>query len=327
MRLSRWLFRFLILALVLVLGAMLAAGAGLFTYYKPGTSAAPVTVLIARGTSTGDIARQLYTQQVFGGPPIVFLFGLTATGLRGQLQAGEYEFPPQSSMAQVAGIMASGQVISHKITVVEGMTVLEVIDTLKAESALDGLITSIPPEGTLLPETYFFSRGDSRMSLISRMQKDAADALQAVWASRVSDLPIKTPQEALTLASIIEKETGVSAERAKVGGVFINRLKQGMRLQSDPTAIYPLSHNTGNLGRELTRKDLETPSPYNTYTSDGLPPGPIANPGLAALKAATNPDVHDFLYFVADGSGGHAFAKTLDEHNRNVARWRQLQKP
>ncbi len=327
MGLIRWLFR--LIELVFVLGLLLAVCAGALAvyYFVPGPLAAEKTILIERGSGVGQIAEQLEQEGVFStAQGLVFQVGTLATGRRGTLKAGEYLFPANISPAEVTALLSAGDVIVHKITVVDGMTVKEVVEALKADTTLTGEIATLPPEGMLLPETYFFNRGDTRAELISRMRKAAEEALEAAWENRAEGLPIKTMQEALILASIVEKETGVAAERARVAGVFMNRLRLGMRLQSDPTAIYPLSNFTGNLGRELTRRDLESTSPYNTYTADGLPPGPIANPGLASIKAVMNPAVHDYLYFVADGTGGHAFARTLDEHNRNVARWRALQR-
>lgn len=326
MGLIRWLFGLieLVVVLSLVLGAAVV-GVGVY-YYMPGPLAENKIILIER-SRLGRIADRLEQEGVFTpAQALVFQAGTVATGRRGSLKAGEYEFPANISPAGVTALLAGGQVIVHKITVVDGMTVREVLDALKADATLTGEIGTVPPEGTLLPETYFFNRGDTRAGLIARMQDAAKKALDEAWAHRADNLPLKNPLEALTLASIIEKETGVPDERPRVAGVFVNRLRRGMKLQSDPTTIYPLSHFTGNLGRSLTSKDLETPSPYNTYYAAGLPPGPIANPGLASIKAALNPEVNDYLYFVADGSGGHAFAGTLEQHNRNVARWRQLQR-
>lgn len=326
MGLIRWLFGIieLVVVLSLVLGAA-AVGVGVY-YFMPGPLAENKTIVIERG-GLGQIAETLEYEGVLNtAQALVFQAGTVATGRRGSLKAGEYEFTANISPAGVTALLAGGQVIVHKITVVDGMTVREVLEALKADTTLTGEIASIPAEGTLLPETYFFNRGDTRAELVSRMQDAAKKALDEAWAHRADNLPLKNPLEALTLASIIEKETGVATERPRVAGVFINRLRKGMKLQSDPTAIYPLSNFTGNLGRSLTSRDLETPSPYNTYYTAGLPPGPIANPGLASIKAALNPEVNDYLYFVADGSGGHAFAGTLEQHNRNVARWRQLNK-
>ena len=325
MGLIRWLFGLIELMLILVLLLAVVTVGASFMYFMPGPLVQAKTVLIERGTGVRGIADQLVKDGVLA-QPWIFVVGTLATGRNDELKAGEYQIPANISAAELTNLLASGNVVVHKITVIDGMTVKEVVEILNAEASLAGEISDLPPEGTLLPETYFFNRGDTRAELVARMRKAGAEALEQAWASRAPDLPLKDEQEALVLASIIEKETGVAAERPRVAGVFINRLRMGMRLQSDPTAIYPLSNFTGNLGRELTRRDLESPSPYNTYTASGLPPGPIANPSLASIKAAVNPDVHDFIYFVADGSGGHAFARTLGEHNANVVRWRRLQR-
>jgi UPF0755 protein len=322
-RLLVWLIN---LAIVLGVVGVLLAGAGFFIYSKPGPLTETRTVIIERGAGLREITANLREAGVIADPPIVFMAGALATGKRGLLKAGEYEFPAAISMAGVANMIAAGDVVIHKITVVDGMTVKEVLAALEADKSLTGAVSNTPAEGTLLPETYFFNRGDSRDELIARMQRAHREVLEQAWKNRAPGLPLKSAQEALILASIIEKETGVAKERPQVAGVFINRLRKGMKLQSDPTAIYPLSNFTGNLGRELTRKDLETPSPYNTYYAEGLPPGPIANPGAASIHAALQPQQHDYYYFVADGTGGHAFGRTLDEHNRNVARWRQVQR-
>lgn len=327
MGLIRWLFGLIELAIALCILVAICAGALAVYYIMPGPLADEKTILIERGSGVGRIAEQLEYEGVFNiAQGLVFQAGAVATGRHSRLKAGEYLFPPNISPAGVTSLLTSGNVVIHKITVIDGMTVKEVVELLKADESLAGEIASLPPEGTLMPETYFFNRGDTRAGIIERMQNASKAVLEAAWEKRAAGLPISSLQEALTLASIVEKETGVAAERPRVAGVFVNRLRRGMRLQSDPTAIYPLSNFTGNLGRELTRRDLESTSPYNTYTADGLPPGPIANPGEASIKAVMNPDVHDYIYFVADGTGGHAFARTLDEHNRNVARWRQLQR-
>ena len=195
--------------------------------------------------------------------------------------------------------------------------------------AADGLSprrTPPPAEGRVLPETYSYRLGNSRDAVVERMTAAMRDLLAELWAGRAADLPFDRPMEAVILASIVEKETSRSAERARIAGVFINRLRKGMRLQSDPTVVYGLTDGRGPLGRSLTRRDLETDHPYNTYKIKGLPPEPICNPGRASLEAVLHPMVTDALYFVADGTGGHVFAKTLAEHNRNVARWRRLRK-
>jgi UPF0755 protein len=214
--------------------------------------------------------------------------------------------------------------VARRLTIAEGLTVAEVYELLEEAHGLTGELPPPPPEGSLLPETYFYAFGDPRAELVRRMQRAMDDVLAELWPRRAEDLPLDGRAEALTLASIVDKETASAAERAKVAAVFVNRLRRGMRLQADPTVIYGLTAGEGPLGRSLTRRDWADDSDYNTYRIDGLPPGPIANPGRAAIEAVLNPAAVDYLYFVADGSGGHAFARTLDEHNRNVALWRKI---
>jgi UPF0755 protein len=197
---------------------------------------------------------------------------------------------------------------------------------LEAAEGLTGPLPDPPPQGSLLPETYFFENGETRAAMLARMQKAMTDALAELWPQRAENLPFDTPEQAVVLASIVEKETGVAAERPQVASVFVNRLRRGMPLQSDPTVIFALTGGEADLGRPLLRADLQVDHPVNTYVVNGLPPTPIANPGRASLEAVLNPAETDFLYFVADGTGGHAFARTLAEHNRNVARWRAVQR-
>jgi peptidoglycan lytic transglycosylase G len=214
--------------------------------------------------------------------------------------------------------------VARRLTVAEGLTVSEIYQLLEDAEGLEGALPPAPPEGSLLPETYFYAYGDRRADLVKRMQRSMQAVLDELWPQRAQGLPFRSRAEAVTLASIVDKETSAEDERDKVAAVFVNRLRRGMRLQADPTVIYALTDGSGRLGRELTRRDWEHESDYNTYLVVGLPPGPIANPGRAAIEAVLNPADVDYLYFVADGSGGHAFARTLDEHNRNVATWRKI---
>tara|TARA_R110002124_G_scaffold64985_2_gene177890 strand:- start:713634 stop:714635 length:1002 start_codon:yes stop_codon:yes gene_type:complete len=250
-----------------------------------------------------------------------------------ELRSGEYHVEAGSSILDLLNLFTEGQAFQRGFTVPEGATSYEIIQSLNQNDELRGeAILQIPEEGSLLPETYHFTKGDSRQDIIARMQADLNAVLDSAWASRQANLPLKSRQEALTLASIIEKETGVKGERRRVAGVFINRLRIGMALQTDPTVIYAITkgkhqnNGRGPLGRRLLRKDLKIDSPYNTYRYPGLPPGPIANAGKAAIEAALNPEDHDYLYFVADGTGGHVFSKTLAEHNANAAKWRIIRK-
>ncbi len=243
------------------------------------------------------------------------------------LIAGEYVFPKGISASGAMGIMIAGKSITHRLTIPEGLTVREVLELVSSAPLLDGpLPPERPAEGTLLPETYRFLRGESRASIIARMRDDMSTVLAEEWAKRDRSILVKTPEEAVALASVVEKETAQADERARIAGVFYNRLKKGMPLQSDPTVIFAVTLGTRKLNRGLTYDDLKVDSPYNTYLVKGLPPGPIANPGRDALHAVMHPQSHKELYFVADGTGGHAFAATLDEHNKNVAAWRKIQK-
>lgn len=315
-------------AIAVSLAVLLAVAAGALWFYlqsryeAPGPLSAETIVVVPRGAGLAAIADDLAAAGVIADPTL-FRIGVRLFGDARALQAGEYAFPPAASMQDAAELIASGRTVVHRLTVPEGLTSVEVVALLEAAEPLDGTIEAVPPDGALLPETYHFHRGDSRAAVLQRMDEAMDAALEELWDKRAPNLPLNTPEEALVLASIIEKETGVDAERALVAGVFVNRLKKGMPLQSDPTVVYGITEGKAPLGRSLTRKDLANPTPYNTYQIAGLPPGPIANPGRAALEAALNPAETDFLYFVAAGDGGHAFAKTLAEHNRNVAKWRK----
>ncbi|WP_448187501.1 endolytic transglycosylase MltG [Azospirillum sp. sgz301742] len=291
----------------------------------PGPLTEPVTVVIPRGSGLEAVAITLADAGVVSSPLLV-VFGAGLSGSVRDLKAGEYAFAPGISIEEVLEQMRRGRTVVHRLTVPEGLTSAQILALLEKEPVLTGAVPQRPKDGSLLPETYNFSYGDTREQLVERMQRAMTQVLAEAWKSRDKDLPYKSPEEALTMASIVEKETGVAAERARVAGVYVNRLGTGMRLQSDPTVIFALTDGSGELGRALTRADLRTESPYNTYVVTGLPPGPIANPGRASILAALKPERHEFLYFVADGSGGHAFAKTLPDHNRNVARWRDVQR-
>jgi len=307
---------------------------GVYAFQKPGPLAKTTFVVIDRGASAGDIAETLGSQGVVSSPAI-FKFVVKVVSRLGPpivLKAGEYEFMPHMSMQEVMGKLESGQIYLRKFTVPEGLTSWQVVQLLNKVAALKGHIDTIPPEGSLLPETYHYTRGDSRAEVIGQMQKTMQDTLALLWDKRDTDLPLSSPEEALILASIVEKETGKPEERRAVAGVFINRLKKGIPLQTDPSVIYAITkgkiedNGQGPLGRRLLKKDLEIDSPYNTYKYAGLPPTPIAAPGRASIMAVLHPEPHDFLYFVADGTGGHVFAKTLEEHNRNVAQWRRIRR-
>lgn len=305
--------------LVLTAGAV---GYAVWQFREPGPLTADTVLVIPRGAGLAAIADRLAEAGVVR-DRWLFIAGVKLSGGDRALRAGEYAFPSGISAQGAMELIHSGRTVTYTITVPEGLTSAEVVALLAAEDKLSGELAAPPPEGSLLPETYRFSRGDSRGSLVERMQAAMQHTLAELWPGRTEGLPLVTPREAVTLASIVEKETGVAAERPLVASVFINRLKRGMPLQSDPTVIYGLTGGRTPLGRDLLHTDLDTESAYNTYRVSGLPPGPIANPGRAAIAAVLAPADTEFLYFVADGSGGHAFARTLAEHNRNVASWRR----
>jgi UPF0755 protein len=283
-------------------------------------------VLVSPGASLDTIAGQLERRNVIDSK----LFFSTAVYLykaENKLKAGEYLFEPGVSMHDVMTALVSGRSILHAVTIPEGLSSHQIIARIMASDVLTGEVDAIPAEGTLLPETYKFTRGMTRQQIIEQMRTAQARTVDEIWNRRVLELPIQTKEEFVTLASIVEKETGKADERPRVASVFINRLRQKIRLQSDPTIIYGLFGGQGKPSdRPIYRSDLEKETPYNTYLIDGLPPGPIANPGRAALEAVANPSRTNDLYFVADGTGGHVFAETLADHNRNVQRWRQVEK-
>ncbi len=315
-------------AILVVLGVLAAGAAAWWGYDRftgPGPLAEETVVLIPRGAGLAQIAGLLRDAGVIE-DALVFRLGVRALGQPRALRAGEFAFPAHVSAREAMDIIVSGEMVQHRITVAEGLTTHEVLQLVRKAEKLRGEITRAPGEGDLLPDTYNFALGDTRDAVVARMEAAMDATVAELWGDRAEDLPYDTPEEAVILASIVEKETGVPEERARIAGVFVNRLRMGMALQSDPTVIYGITGGEGELGRALLYKDLETPTPYNTYVHPGLPPGPIANPGRAALEAAMNPlDTND-IYFVADGTGGHAFAETLEEHNRNVAKWRRIQR-
>jgi UPF0755 protein len=326
-RLRRLLLIFLLIA-VLVLGAAAAAGWwGYRQFTAPGPLTADRTVVVPRGSSIATIAGLLADEGVIENR-LVFRMGVRLFGRQKPLRAGEYLFAagvsPQGAMQQ----MIEGRQVQHRLTIAEGLTNRETLELVAGAPGLSGDapdLASMGGEGALLPETYFFLLGDSRGDLVGRMKTAMEQALAELWPGRAEGLPFKDPKEALVLASIVEKETGLPEERPHVAAVFLNRLAKGMALQSDPTVIFAITQGRSKLDRPLTAKDLAIDSPFNTYLVPGLPPAPICNPGRAAIEAVLHPAQSDDLYFVADGTGGHVFAKTLAEHNRNVAAWRKIQ--
>ena len=309
------------------LAAMVAASALWLdrAYVRPGPAIQETILIIEPGASVAKIAAELERAHVIE-HALVFRVMARLVEAHRTLRAGEYAFPAGSSLQAVILNLRSGHTVQRRFTVVEGATHAAIGRQLAHAYGLAGPPPPMPPEGWLGPETYFYTYGDTRAVLVERMHDAQRRTIAELWSGRAAGLPIATPDEALVLASIIERETAIDSERTRVAGVFVNRLRKGMRLQSDPTVIYAVTDGDGEIDRPLSRRDLAVDSPYNTYARNGLPPGAISNPGRASIAAALNPAETGDLYFVADGTGGHAFAATLAEHNRNVARWRRLQR-
>ena len=315
----------------LVVGTLLYYGSALLDRPGPATEAQVVT--IPEGAGAIRIAQILDEEGVLPDVPQVgpvdaeFLFvrAVQARGVAGRLKQGEYEVPAGASVNGLVDLLTSGKAIQHRVTIPEGLSSFQVVERLAEHEVLEGPIPAPPPEGSVRPETYVFPRGTTRTALLERMVADQQGIIDKAWAARAPDLPVSSKEELVTLASIVEKETGIGSERPHVASVFVNRLKRGMPLQSDPTIIYGINQGRGSLGRGLRRSEIDAPTPYNTYTIPGLPPGPIANPGEAALMATAQPLQTDDLYFVADGTGGHVFAETYEQHLANVAQWRRIE--
>lgn len=317
-----------IITFVLVL--MIGAGAAYFygerALEAPGPLQQDKVVIIPSRAGMADIAETLQRQGVIDSDRWVFIGAVLALKARSALKPGEYLFRKSASLRDVIGTIVEGKVVQHAITIPEGLTSQQIVDRLADNDIFTGTVHEVPREGTLLPETYKFPRGTTRDQAIQRMQQAQKRLVAEIWEHRSPDLPLKTPDQLVTLASIVEKETGRADERSRVAAVFVNRLKQKIRLQSDPTIIYGLVGGKGTLGRPIKRSEIMTPSPYNTYVIDGLPPGPISNPGKASLEATANPARTRDLYFVADGTGGHVFTDTYEQHQKNVAKLRAMEK-
>lgn len=302
---------------------ILAISGFLYLIEKSGPLSTETNVVIEKGVSSLEIGERLKNSGVISNAAF-FRPAVLILGARGKLKAGEYKFPANISIKKVVEKMAKGDVVVHSITIPEGLTVREILEIIKNENTLSGEIKTIPKEGTLLPETYNFYYGYTREELVQRMVSEHKKLIDDLWPKRKQGLPFKSSDEAITLASIVEKETGKKEERTRVAAVYINRLNKGMLLQADPTVIYAITKGERDMGRLLLLNDLKYDSPYNTYVYAGLPPSPIASPGRASIEATLNPIESDEFYFVADAEGGHWFSRTLAEHNANVAKYRKI---
>lgn len=314
------------LALVLVLILAGIAEWGYSDYISPGPAAVTgqtTDIILPQGSGVKAISKVLAAAKVLRHPE-VFEAAARLTGAGKKLKAGEYAIPSGASIKDILAMLVAGKTVHHKITLAEGLTSQMIVDQIKADPELRGPTGPTPAEGTLLPETYLFQRGTTRKAIIARMQKAQETLLDKLWPERAPGLVVKTKREAVILASVVEKETALPEERRHIASVFMNRLRIGMRLQSDPTIIYGLTKGVP-LGRGLMASEIAKPTPYNTYTVVGLPKGPICNPGRDAIYAVLHPEETNDLYFVANGTGGHTFAATLADHDRNVRHWRHIE--
>ena len=316
----RWLVG-AVLILVLLAGA--AVGWLYLQLDAPGPLPEAATIVVPRGTEAEvaeDLARSGLVAQ-----PLLFRALALATSRRGALHAGEFPFPAHASLREVLTVLRTSRPVQHRVTIPEGRTAAQVATILDQADALTGP-PPVPAEGAVLPDTYNYERGATREQVMDRAQTGMDRALEAAWEARTPGSPLASKQDALVLASIVEKETGKASERPLIAAVFLNRLRLGMKLQSDPTVVYGASGGLGSLGHPITRSELDHADPYNTYIIAGLPAAPICMPGIASIRAVTQPAATDALYFVADGTGGHVFARTQDDHLRNVARWREIER-
>jgi UPF0755 protein len=306
-------------------GLVLAALVVIYAlWWAPGPKPGPHDIIVKEGTTLGMVSRQLAKEGAIPGTARTYYVMARLFGSSDPIQAGEFQIPKGTGGASVLDLLQHGKPLLRLITVTEGMPSIIVEEKLAANAYLSGATPQIP-EGSVLPDSYSFQRGDARAALVKRMQQAMAKTIVQLWPKRSTDCPVETPEQAITLASIVEKETAKAAERSMVAGVYCNRLRIGMKLDADPTVIYPVTKGKP-LGRRILKSELEADNPYNTYKNPGLPPGPIANPGKASIEAVLHPAQTRALYFVADGSGGHVFAETLAEQNANVAKWYALRR-
>ena len=292
---------------------------------SPGQHEVDTVVVVPRQAGLREISQALTDGGVLA-YPWTFLVAGVLLGKTHSMKPGEYRVPAKASPVEIAHLVASGQTITHTLTIPEGYTVYQIFELVQSNTRLEGETGDLPAEGTLLPESYHYKLWDKRADLVARMRKAMRQVVQKCWQGRDETVPVKSPEELVTLASIVEKETGVPHERREIAGVFVNRLREGMRLQADPTVIYGITQGKGALGRKLLRQDLQQDTPYNTYTNKGLPPSPIACPGKQSLWAAARPNTTPNLYFVADGTGGHTFSSNLKAHNARVKNWREIRR-
>lgn len=312
-----------------VLIALCLCGGSVFSFYsllyEQNNVAESTVVLVEKGEPLNKVALRLKKDGLLNSVA-VFKVAARLSGKATQVKAGEYRIPARASAKEILDILVSGQTVVRRVTVPEGKTSRQIFDILMQTAGLAGELPPPPPNGYLLPETYVFSYGSPRRVILDRMTSGMRRTIDELWPSRHPDLPYTTKEEALVLASIVEKETALPAERPRIAGVFVNRLRKGMRLQTDPTVIYAVTDGTMELHRRLTHKDLRTPHPFNTYMNKGLPPAPICNPGRDSIQAVLRPQKTNEIYFVADGTGGHVFSKTFDEHKRNIANWKRARR-
>ncbi|MBN9336161.1 endolytic transglycosylase MltG, partial [Devosia sp.] len=316
---------------LLVIGLVVIGGGFLYVasqYYGDGPSTEDRVFRVETGNALSTTATRLEEQGFINSALIFSQFG-SRVEQNITVKAGDFTIPAHASMSEILTELTTGTPIRYAVTIPEGWTSWQVVQRVNADDRLTGTIGNLPPEGSILPGSYDYLPGDTRQSVIERMQAAMTTALAETWESRQPDLPLSSPAELLILASIVERETGVAEERPQVAAVFVNRLKQRMRLQSDPTIIYGITLGQSTLDRGLRRSEIEQKTAYNTYQIDGLPPTPIANPGIESLRAVANPDNHKYLYFVAKGATpreGHVFAETYAEHQKNVARYREIER-
>ncbi len=310
-----------------VLTSFIIGGFFYFNYLIsiPGPFSENKLVVVPKGASVVRTAYVLKSESIIDNP-IIFRILAKIKAQDTKLHAGEFEFPAGASVAKVLEIIVSGKTYQRQLTIAEGLTVKQIFEKINEIEVLTGEISLKVKDGELLPDTYNYSKNDSKDSLVLRMRESMTKAIDELWETRQDGLPIKNKEQAIILASIIERETGIDGERGKVSSVFVNRLRKGMRLQTDPTVIYAMSNGYGEINRKLYTNDLKIDSPYNTYKNYGLPIGAISNPGIESIMAALNPEDTDYLYFVANGTGGHSFSKTLREHNNRVIEWKRFKK-